>query len=45
MLKDGGYETLRPTSGWYRISGRRLLAQRKLAVLRQIIDLKMGRIG
>lgn len=31
MLADGGYETLHPTRGWKRFSGKRLRAQRRMA--------------
>lgn len=30
---DGGYEVLRPTKGWLRVSARRLEAQRRMAAM------------
>jgi hypothetical protein len=33
-LPCGGYETLRPTKGWIRVSGPRLVAQQRMSEVR-----------
>ena len=39
-LKHGGYEALRPTKGWLRVSAKRLRAQGRLRALIERLTLR-----